>query len=136
MPMISLQISQKMQDELDQIQEKLGYASRSEILRESIKYFIQKNNREEPTEGVKIATINVHFEAKRLDIMDEFTEVNQKYDNLLKTINQYNLRNHVIKNIIVVGPATEIHEYFQTLSSNRHFSCTISYLIIPEKVSE
>ena len=133
--MVSLQISQKMQEELDQMQEKLEYSSRSEVLRESIKYFIQKHQKEEPTEGIKIASLILHFEANRTDIAEELTDINQKYDNLIKTINQYNLRNHIINSTIIVGPASEIHEYFQTLSSNRHFNCTISYLLIPEKIS-
>lgn len=131
--MVSLQISKEMQEELDLIQHKLGFSSRSETLRESIKYYMQMNQREEPTEGIKIATINLHYEANRPDIAEELTNINQKYENLIKTINQYNLRNNVIKNIITSGPATEIHEYFQILSSNRHFNCTISYLIIPNK---
>ncbi len=133
--MISLQISKEMQDELDKVQQKLGYSSRSEALRESISLFIQTNQREDPTEGIKIASINLHYEASRNDISDEFTDISQKYDNLIKTINQYNLRNHVILNMIISGSGSEIHELFQILSSNRHFNASISYLLIPEKLT-
>ena len=129
--MISLQISEKMQQEIDKIQEKLGFSSRSETLRESIKSFIQNQLREEPTEGYKIATITIYHEAERVDILDEFSEIILKFDNLIKTENQYNLPKSLVKTLIVAGRGAEIHEFYQTLSSSRHFQCSISYLLVP-----
>ena len=111
--MISLQISDKMQEEIDKIQNILGFSSRSETLRESITFFIQNQQRQKPTEGYKLATITIYHEAERLDILDEFTNIAQTYDNLIKTYNQYNLKHTLIKSLIVAGRGTEIHELYQ-----------------------
>ena len=59
-PMISLQINPELVKELDEIQEKLEYSSRSETLRECILYFIQEHQEDLPTmKGHKIAVIIV-----------------------------------------------------------------------------
>ena len=136
MPMISLQIPKALQEELDAVQEKLGFSSRSETLRESINLFIRENLKISPTKGHKIANISVVHETKRAEILDRFGEICIKYEHLIKSISQYNLRNHLVKSIIVAGAGEEIHEYFQALSKDRHFQCSITYILIPEKFPE
>jgi len=134
--MISLQINDKMQKELDTIQEELGFSSRSEALRESIKQFILHYREDKAPKGYKIANITLHHEAGRKDILDEFSDLIQQYENLIKSISQYHLRNNVIKTLIVGGLGPEIHEFFHLLTSNRHFSSHIIYLLIPEKIKK
>jgi len=135
MPMISLQIDQTLQERLDQIQKKLGYASRSECLRESIQAFIRANQDESSLEGHRIANITV-YHAMREDILNKFTFELQKYENIIKTIDQYNLKNVIIKSLLVAGPGDEINDLFKTLSSDRLFKCTITFIIIPDKFED
>jgi metal-responsive CopG/Arc/MetJ family transcriptional regulator len=137
MPMISLQIPKTLQEELDAVQAKLELPSRSETLRECINLFIRENSKNTgPTKGHKIANISVVHQTKRAEVLDIFGEICIKHEHLIKSISQYNLKNHLVKSIITAGAGEEIHEFYQTLSKDRHFQCSITYLLIPEKFPE
>lgn len=128
-PMISLQISQDLIKKLDEIQEKLEYSSRSETLRESVLYFIQEHQDDLPITGHKIAVIIVVHEARE-DILDKFTLQAEKYENIIKSITQYNLKNKIMKNLIVAGSGEEIGDLFHELNSERLFQSSITYVIV------
>jgi len=129
MPMISLQISQDLIKKLDEIQEKLEYSSRSETLRESVLYFIQEHQDDLPLTGHKIAVIIVVHEARE-DILDKFSLQVEKFENLVKSITQYNLKKKIIKNLIVAGSGEEIGDLFHELNSERLFQSSITYVIV------
>ncbi len=128
-PMISLQVSPEMVKKLDEIQEKLEYSSRSETLRESVLYFIQEHQDELPITGHKIAVIIVVHEA-RDDILDKFSLQVKKYENIVKSITEYNLKKKIIKNIVVAGSGEEIGDLFHELNSERLFQSSITYVIV------
>ena len=128
-PMISLQISQDLIKKLDEIQEKLEYSSRSETLRESVLYFIQEHQEELPIKGHKIAVIIVVHEARE-DILDKFSLQVRKYENIIKSVTQYNLKKKIIKNLVVAGSGEEIGDLFHELNSERLFQSSITYVIV------
>jgi len=127
--MISLQISAELVKKLDEVQEKLEYSSRSETLRESILYFIQEHQDSLPLTGHKIAVIIVVHEARE-DILDKFTLQADKYENIIKSITQYNLKKKIMKNLIVAGSGEEIGDLFHELNSERLFQSSITYVIV------
>lgn len=129
--MISLQVSQELMNEFDAIQKKLGFSSRSEALRQAILTFLEAYQKESIVPGHKIATMTVHHEIRE-DILDKFTEIITKYDHLIKAIYQYNLKNRFIKVIITAGDALEVNELYLQLYTNRLFTTTISYVIVPD----
>ena len=128
-PMISLQISQDLVEKLDNIQKKLEYSSRSETLRESILYFIHEHQEELPKKGHQIAVIIVVHEARE-DILDKFSNQTQKYENIIKSVTQYNMKNKIMKNLIVAGSGDEIGDLFHELNSERLFQSSITYVIV------
>ena len=128
-PMISLQISQDLIKKLDEIQEKLEYSSRSETLRESVMYFIQEHQDSLPITGHKIAVIIVVHEARE-DILDKFSLQVEKYENIVKSVTQYNLKKKIIKNLVVAGSGEEIGDLFHELNSERLFQSSITYIIV------
>ena len=128
-PMISLQISAKLVKKLDEVQEKLEYSSRSETLRESVLYFIQEHQDSLPLTGHKIAVIIVVHEARE-DILDKFTLQTEKYENIIKSVTQYNLKKKIMKNLIVAGSGEEIGDLFHELNSERLFQSSITYVIV------
>ena len=128
-PMISLQISEDLIKKLDEIQEKLEYSSRSETLRESVLYFIQEHQDDLPLTGHKIAVIIVVHEARE-DILDKFSLQVEKYENIVKSVTQYNLKKKIIKNLIVAGSGEEIGDLFHELNSERLFQSSITYVIV------
>ena len=127
--MISLQISEDLIKKLDEIQEKLEYSSRSETLRESVLYFIQEHQDDLPLTGHKIAVIIVVHEARE-DILDKFSLQVEKYENIVKSVTQYNLKKKIIKNLIVAGSGEEIGDLFHELNSERLFQSSITYVIV------
>ncbi len=135
MPMISLQVNSQLIEELDGIQKELGFTSRSEILRVAINNLIRENQKEAPSESHRIASITIHHEVRE-DVYDRFLSITQQHDSIIKSINQYNLQNKVIKSLIVAGSGTEIDDFYNLLSSDRLFKSTITYIIIPERTGE
>jgi len=129
MPMISLQVSQELMDQFDAVWSKLAFPSRSEALRESILYFIQHHQESIPLEGHRVAIITMQHELRE-DILDKFTDLIRKYEHLVKSVNQYNLKNNMIKSLIVAGPADEINDFYSLLEIDRLFTCSISYIIV------
>ena len=127
--MISLQVSPEMVKKLDEIQEKLEYSSRSETLRESVLFFIQEHQDELPITGHKIAVIIVVHEARE-DILDKFSLQVRKYENIIKSVTQYNLKKKIIKNLVVAGSGEEIGDLFHELNSERLFQSSITYVIV------
>lgn len=132
MPMISLQVNAELIEELDGIQKQLEITSRSEILRMAINNLIRENQKDAPSESHRIASITIHHEVRE-DIYDRFLTITEQHESIIKSIGQYNLKNKVIKSIVVAGSGTEIDDFFHTLSSDRLFKCTITYIIIPER---
>jgi metal-responsive CopG/Arc/MetJ family transcriptional regulator len=135
MPMISLQVNASLIEELDAIQKSLEYTSRSEVLRVSINNFIRENQKKIPTEEHRIASITIHHDVRE-DIYDRFLTLIQQHESIIKSNNQYNLRSKVIKTLIVAGSGIEIDDFYQTISGDRLFKTTITYLIIPEQEDE
>lgn len=131
MPMISLQVSQELMNEFDAIQKKLGFSSRSEALRQSILTFLETYQKDSIVPGHKIATLTVHHEIRE-DILDKFTEIITKYDHLIKAVYQYNLKNRYVKVIVAAGDAIELNELYLQLYTNRLFTTTISYVLVPD----
>ena len=129
-PMISLQMNPGLVKKLDEVQEKLEYSSRSETLRECILYFIQEHQEELPSiKGHKIAVIIVVHEARE-DILDKFSLQVGKYENIIKSVTQYNLKKKIIKNLVVAGSGEEIGDLFHELNSERLFQSSITYIIV------
>ena len=128
-PMISLQISPELIEKLDEVQKKLEYSSRSETLRESVLYFIQEHQDSLPITGHKIAVIIVVHDSRE-DILDKFSLQVEKYENIVKSITQYNLKKKIIKNLVVAGSGEEIGDLFHELNSERLFQSSITYVIV------
>jgi CopG family nickel-responsive transcriptional regulator len=131
MPIISLQISQDLMDQFDQIQKELGFNSRSEALREAILTFLRINQDKTGTEGHRIATITVYHDVRE-DIMNTFSELIAEYDDIVKSVHQYNLKKTIIKVLITAGEGIEIQDLYKKLTTDKNFFATISYVIIPD----
>ena len=127
--MISLQVTKELVDEFDKIRKDLGFSSRSEALRESILFFIKENQTKTVQTGHKIASITVQHDIRE-DILDLFDETTRNYANLVKSMNQYNLKKKMVKTLIAAGDASEIDELYNAFATQRLFQCTLTYLVI------
>ena len=76
MPIVSISIPEKLQDELDTSVEKRGFASRSEVLRHALRSFLKENQNIDNIKGEVIATVTAIYEkgsknSKLLSILHE-----------------------------------------------------------------
>ena len=131
MPMISLQISEELQDALDQLQISGNYSSRSECLRGMITEYISKHTME-LSEKHQIAIITVHHEIRE-DIATKYSDMIDQAEDIIKSVSQYHLKNRIIKIILVSGFGQEINDLYKQFEADRLYQCTITYLVIPEK---
>ncbi len=131
MPMISLQISKELQDDLDEIQKSGNYSSRSECLRGMIVDYI-RNHTEQLSDKHRIAILTVHHEIRE-DIATKYADIMKHYEEIVKSVSQYHLKNRIIKIILISGFGLEINDLYQQFEADRLYKCTITYMIIPEK---
>ncbi|MHA1675359.1 MAG: CopG family ribbon-helix-helix protein [Promethearchaeota archaeon] len=131
MPMISLQISKDLQDDLDEIQKSGNYSSRSECLRGMIVDYI-RNHTEQLSDKHRIAIITVHHEIRE-DIATKYADIMNHSEEIIKSVSQYHLKNRIIKIILVSGFSIEINELYEQFEADRLYKSTITYLVIPEK---
>ena len=131
MPMISLQISEELQDDLDQLQLSGNYSSRSECLRGMITDYIS-NHTKELSDKHQIAIITVHHEIRE-DIATKYSDMLDQAEDIIKSVSQYHLKNRIIKIILVSGFGQEINDLYKQFEADRLYQCTITYLVIPEK---
>lgn len=130
MPMISLQISQELMEKFDNIQRELNFSSRSEALREAILAFLQQNNDKIDHSGHNIATITVTHPVRE-DIMNQFSDIIENYDQLIKSIYEYNIKNAIVKVLMVAGDGNEIDDLYKKFTTERYFTAFMSYILIP-----
>ena len=128
--MISVQVEDSLIDEFDIVRGKLGFSSRSKALRESIQFFIEKNQSEIVIEGHKIANMIVQYDGPNEIVSNRFSTLTNKYNHLIKSINQYNLKTNIIQTMIVAGFAEEIQEFYNEVMISKNFKTTITYLIV------
>jgi len=128
--MISLQISQDLMEKFDNIQRELNFSSRSEALREAILAFLQHHSDKVDHSGHNIATITVTHPVRE-DLMNQFSEIIEKYDPLIKSIYEYNIKNTIVKVLMVAGDGNEIDDLYKKLTTERYFTASLSFILIP-----
>lgn len=117
MPVISVSINEKLVKKLDTLKEDLGYSGRSEIIRSSIRTFIEQKTEIEDLEGKSNCLISVTHEEGELE---SISEIQHKYQEIIKTQIHDHLENHqCIQIYLVEGQADKIRELWKDLQSNK-----------------
>jgi len=121
MSIISLSLPKNLLDKVDQYIQQQGFANRSEVVRQALRFFMSESRRLEELQGRITATITLIYrrEAKR----GQITDLQHNYSNEVQTF----LHTHVeadscIEIIVAKGDAQTIRSLIQALKSNKQIS--------------
>lgn len=117
MAIVSVSINEKLLEKLDSLKEELGYSGRSEIIRSSIRSFIEQKEELENLEGnIKGLVTIKHDEGSP----ESISEIQHKYQKLVKTQIHDHLEDHTCVQIYLVsGEANKIVDFWKEMKSNK-----------------
>jgi CopG family nickel-responsive transcriptional regulator len=121
MSIISLSLPKSLLDKVDEYIRQQGFANRSEVVRQAIRFYMSESRRLEELQGRITATITLIYrrEAKR----GQITDLQHNYSDAVLTF----LHTHVeadscIEIIVARGDAQTIRSLIQALKSNKQIS--------------
>ena len=121
MSIISLSLPKSLLDKVDQYIQQQGFANRSEVIRQALRFYMSESRRLEELQGRITTTITLIYqrEAKR----GQITDLQHNYSNAVQTF----LHTHIeadscIEIIVAKGDAQTIRSLIQALKSNKQIS--------------
>jgi CopG family nickel-responsive transcriptional regulator len=121
MSIISLSLPKSLLDKVDEYIKKEGFANRSEVVRQALRFYMSESKRLEELQGRITVTITLIYrrEARR----GQITDLQHSYSNAVLTF----LHTHVeadycIEIIVAKGDAQTIRSLIQALKSNKQIS--------------
>lgn len=129
MPIISLQISDDLLERFEKIRRRSGFSSKSEALRDSIVFFIEKYEQFDKLEGYKIMTVSLVYPFKDL-IIDQITELYSHFHQIIKTVTDWRIAEKKIELILLVGEFGTIKDLYRELAKIKDVICTINEIVI------
>jgi len=117
MPIVSVSINDKLISKLDELKEELGYSGRSEIIRSSIRTFIEQKTELEDLEGSSNCLISVtHHD----DDLESISKTQHDHQKIIKTQIHDHLENHeCIQIYLVESEADDIRSFWKDLEANK-----------------
>jgi CopG family nickel-responsive transcriptional regulator len=118
---VSLSIPDLLLRQIDAAIEERGFASRSEIMRQSLRLFLNEDVRIDELEGEAIATITIIYKEKadRGRILD----AQHVYSGLVSTFLHAHIHEgYCLEVIILKGQATTIRQFVASLRSNEQIT--------------
>ncbi len=117
MPIVSVSINEKLIEKLDDLKEELGYSGRSEIIRSSIRTFIEQKTELEDLKNQSSCLISVTHQEGDLNSV---SKTQHNYQEIVKTQIHDHLENHeCIQIYLVKGQADKIRNFWKDLESNK-----------------
>lgn len=113
MPVVSISLNDKLLEKLEDIEERIGYSGRSEVIRTAIRDFIKEKEKLKNLEGEKTVVLNViHEHGVELDIHD--------YQGLVRSqLHDHDGDGNCLQVFILEGDSAEIVEMFEFIESRR-----------------
>ena len=121
MSIISLSLPKSLLDKVDEYIQQQGFANRSEVVRQALRFYMSESRRLEELQGRITATITLIY--RREAIRGQITDLQHSYNNAVLTF----LHTHVeadscIEIIVAKGDAQTIRSLIQALKSNKQIS--------------
>lgn len=113
MPVVSISLSEKLLEKLENIEERIGYSGRSEVIRTAVRDFISEKEDLEGLEGDITAVLNVRHEHDAgLDIHD--------YQGLVRSqLHDHDGEGNCLQVFILEGNADEVVEMYEFIESRK-----------------
>jgi len=117
MTVVSVSIPEKLLERVDSSIKEQGFANRSEIIRQALRFFITEYKSLGELEGEVAATITIIYgrRAKRELISD----IQHDYGNIISTFLHAHIdENHCVEVIVVKGEASAVKKLVEALRTN------------------
>ncbi|MHA1339669.1 MAG: CopG family ribbon-helix-helix protein [Promethearchaeota archaeon] len=124
MPMVSLQLSDELLKEFTHIQQRAGFLSRSEALREAIIYFIEKWKNIESFEGLIRVIMIVEYKSNA-DNFEKIANIENTYSEFIKTYSECQFGEKNLRTYIILGDAGRIRDFHKKINALKEVSCNI-----------
>jgi CopG family nickel-responsive transcriptional regulator len=121
MNIISLSLPKNLLDKVDEYIRQQGFANRSEVVRQAIRFYMSESRRLEELQGRITATITLIYrrEAKR----GQITDLQHSYSDVVLTfLHTHAEADSCIEIIVARGDAQIIRSLIQALKSNKQIS--------------
>lgn len=106
MPIVSISLNKRILNEIDEIQDEMGFSGRSEAIRAAIRLLMADRREKTDLKGVIDATLLVIHDEKA---SEKVSKIRHDYQDLIKTQVHNHLENHKCLEIFVVkGEAKRI----------------------------
>ena len=117
MAIISISLSQKLLEEIDQLKEEIGYSGRSEVIRASTRMLIADNQEKKGLKGEKNSVlILIHSQKAE----DKVTEIKHDFEDIINTqIHSHLQEEKCLELFILEGDAHRMHHLTKLFQTSR-----------------
>jgi len=116
---IGVSLPPRLLEKFDQMIEDMGYANRSEAIRDSVREYILKNELKE-VKGERVGVISLIYDHDVRGVNDLLVELQHKYCKVIQSTTHLHLDEHNCMELIIVrGDARRIKEIRDRLTSIR-----------------
>jgi CopG family nickel-responsive transcriptional regulator len=117
MAIVSISLNKEILEKIDELQNTLGFAGRSEIVRAGIRNLLAEERERQELIGIIHALLLVIHDEKS---DDQVSEMRHEYDKLINTHLHNKIdRNRCLEIFLVSGEANEIREMTKKFQSNK-----------------
>lgn len=117
MPIVSISLNQKILDEIDTLQNEMGFSGRSEAIRAGIRMLLADKREKDDLFGVIDATLLVIHDEKYSALV---SKIRHDFQSLIKTQIHNHLENQKCLEIFVIkGDAEKIRKMTNTFETNK-----------------
>jgi CopG family nickel-responsive transcriptional regulator len=122
MTIVSISLNKEILEKIDELQNTLGFAGRSEIVRAGIRNLLAEERERQELIGIIHALLLVIHDEKS---DDQVSEMRHEYDKLINTHLHNKIdRNRCLEIFLVSGEANEIREMTKKFQSNKKMDHT------------
>ena len=116
MPIVSISLSDRLLEELDNTKEELGFSGRSEIVRTAIRSLLRERQDIEKLDGtIDSVIITTHDDAHA----GELSKIQHDYEDIITTQLHNHLENHKCLELFVLhGDAAQVRAFWEALQSS------------------
>jgi CopG family nickel-responsive transcriptional regulator len=126
---IAISLPPKLLTEFDGLIDRMGYANRSEAIRDAVRHYMTENA---PTKekGLRIGIISILYDHDKKGVSDVLTDLQHKYHSLIQSSIHIHLDAHNCMELVIakgdVKKITEIKDRLTTVSGVKHTDLILS----------
>jgi CopG family nickel-responsive transcriptional regulator len=126
---IAISLPPKLLSEFDGLIDRMGYANRSEAIRDAVRHYMTKNA---PTKekGIRMGVISIIYDHDKHGVSDVLTDLQHKYHHIIQSSIHIHLDAHNCMELVIakgeVKKITEIKDRLTTVSGVKNTDLLIS----------